>query len=54
MNNRLFLYVGGGEGGGERGGGGVPAPVLARAERTRALHRLLQIIVDFMVETPAF
>ena len=30
------------------------APVLARAERTRALHRLLQIIVDFMVETPAF
>ena len=30
------------------------APVLARAERTRALHRLLQIIVDFMIETPAF
>ena len=30
------------------------APVLARDERTRALHRLLQIIVDFMIETPAF
>ena len=30
------------------------APVLARDERKRALHRLLQIIIDFMVETPAF
>ena len=30
------------------------APVLARDERTRGLHRLLQIIIDFMVETPAF
>ena len=27
------------------------APVLARDERTRALHRLLQTIIDFMVET---
>ena len=27
------------------------ASVLARDERTRALHRLLQIIIDFMVET---
>ena len=30
------------------------APVLARDERTRGLHRLLQIIIDFMVDTPAF
>ena len=30
------------------------APVLARAERTRALNSLLQGIIDFMVETPAF
>ena len=29
-------------------------PVLARDERTRALHRLLQIIIDFMVETPQY
>ena len=29
-------------------------PVLARDERTRTLHRLLKIIIDFMVETPAF
>ena len=27
------------------------APVLARDERKRALHRLLQIIIDFMIET---
>ena len=30
------------------------APVLARDERTRALHRLVQIIIDFMVETPEY
>ena len=30
------------------------APVLARDERTRALHNLLQIIIDFMVETPGY
>ena len=27
------------------------APVLAQDERKRALHRLLQIIIDFMIET---
>ena len=27
------------------------APVLARDERKRALHRLLQIIIVFMIET---
>ena len=27
------------------------ASVLARDERKRALHRLLQIIIDFMIET---
>ena len=27
------------------------APVLARDERRRTLHRLIQIIIDFMIET---
>ena len=27
------------------------ASVLARDERKRGLHRLLQIIIDFMIET---
>ena len=27
------------------------APVLARDERRRTLHRLLQIMIDFMIET---
>ena len=26
-------------------------PVLARDERKRTLHRLIQIIIDFMIET---
>ena len=30
------------------------APVLARDERRRAIHNLIQIIVDFMIDTPAF
>ena len=30
------------------------APVLARDERRRTVHNLIQIIVDFMIETPAF
>ena len=30
------------------------APVLARDERRRTVHRLIQIIVDFMIETPEF
>ena len=30
------------------------APVLARDERKRALHRLLQIIIDFMIETQEY
>ena len=30
------------------------APVLARDERTRALHSLLQMIIDFMVETKKY
>ena len=27
------------------------APVLARDERKRTLHRLIQIMIDFMIET---
>ena len=30
------------------------APVLAGDERKRALHRLLQIIIDFMIETQEY
>ena len=30
------------------------APVLASDERRRTIHNLIQIIVDFMIETPAF
>ena len=30
------------------------APVLARDERRRTVHRLIQITVDFMIETPEF
>ena len=30
------------------------APVLARDERRRTVQRLIQIIVDFMIETPEF
>ena len=30
------------------------APVLARDERRRTIHDLIQIIVDYMIETPAF
>ena len=33
---------------------GEEAPVLARDERRRTIHNLIQIIVDFMIETPAF
>ena len=30
------------------------APVLTRDERRRTVHILIQIIVDFIIETPEF